>query len=173
MPPQDTVYTASGTSYFGSTYIQGAVDYIFGMKGIAYFYNSVLASSSYGFITAQGRESADYFAGYVFDNVKLITVVNGTDNGVYLGRPWRNHSTVVFKNSDFGNVVKLAGWTTWTTDAPQTDAVYWAEYNNRGASAWNPSRASFARQIGKDEAEGKWSVVGTLGSDAWIDSRFR
>jgi len=143
------------------------------MKGIAYFYNSVLASSSYGYITAQGRESSDYFAAYVFDNVKLITVVNGTDNKMFLGRPWRNHSTVIFKNSDFGNVVDLKGWTTWTAAAPNTDAVYWAEYNNRGASAWNPSRASFARQIGKDEAEGQWSVKGTLGDDAWIDSRFR
>ncbi|PWW76588.1 carbohydrate esterase family 8 protein [Tuber magnatum] len=170
---QDTVYTADGTSYFGNNYIEGAVDYIFGMKGVAYFYNSILANSNRGFITAQGRESEAYLGAFVFDKIKLITVVNGTDNKMFLGRPWRNHSTVIFKNSDFGNVVDLRGWTTWASTDPRTDAVYYAEYNNVGASAWNPSRVSFAKQIGKDEAEGKWSVKGTLGSDSWIDSRFR
>ncbi|KAG0636045.1 pectin lyase fold/virulence factor [Tuber brumale] len=169
---QDTVYTGNGTAYFSKNYIQGAVDYIFGMKGIAYFYDSILASSNRGYITAQGRETDAYPGAFVFDRIKLITVVNGTDNKVFLGRPWRNHSTVVFKNSDFGNVVDLRGWTTWSTATPNTDAVYYAEYNNSGASAWNPSRVSFAKQIGKDDAEGRWSLKGTLGSDSWIDSRF-
>ncbi|CUS15888.1 unnamed protein product [Tuber aestivum] len=170
---QDTVFTADGTSYFGNNYIQGAVDYIFGRKGTAYFYNSILANSNRGFITAQGRESDSYSAAFVFDKAKLITVVNGTDNKMYLGRPWGNHSTVLFKNSDFGNVLDARGWTAWSTTDPRTDAVYYAEYNNMGASAWGSSRASFAKQIGKDEAEGRWSVKGTLGSDSWIDSRFR
>ncbi|KAG0135829.1 pectin lyase fold/virulence factor [Tuber indicum] len=170
---QDTIYTGSGTAYFSKNYIQGAVDYIFGMKGVAYFCDSILASSNRGYITAQGRESDAYFGAFVFDRVKLITVVNGTDNKMFLGRPWRNHSTVVFKNSDFGNVVDLRGWTTWSTASPNTDAVYYAEYNNKGASAWNPSRVSFAKQIGQDEAEGRWSIKGTLGGDSWIDSRFR
>ncbi|RPB04141.1 carbohydrate esterase family 8 protein [Choiromyces venosus 120613-1] len=169
---QDTVYTVNGTSYFSNTYIQGAVDYIFGMKGVAYFCNSILASSSRGFITAQGRESTAYFGAYVFDNIKLITVMNATDNSMYLGRPWRNHSTVVYKNSDFGNVVNLRGWTNWTPTDPRTDTVYYGEYNNRGASAWNPARANFSKLISKEEAEGQWSIKGTLGSDNWIDKRF-
>lgn len=142
------------------------------MRGIAYFRDTTLASSRYGYITAQGREDSSSTGAYVFDNAKLLTVENATSNSMFLGRPWRNYSTVVFKNSDFGNVVDLRGWTQWGNTDPRTNGVYYAEYNNKGASAWNPERANFSKLIGREEAEKRWSVGNTLGSKKWVDKRF-
>ena len=38
---------------------QGAVDFIFGRQGQAYFENNLIAVSSAGFVTASGRSSDD------------------------------------------------------------------------------------------------------------------
>lgn len=108
----------------------------------------------------------------MFDNARLLAVENATDRSMFLGRPWRNHSTVVFKNSDFGNVVDLRGWTQWGNTDPRTDGVYYAEFNNTGASAWNPARAGFSQLISKEEAERDWSVEKTLGDKEWVDRIF-
>lgn len=148
------------------------VDYIFGMEGISYFKNPTLSSTAQGYITAQGRTAAGSPGAYVFDNANLTLAGTAKANSMFLGRPWRSYSTVVFKNSDFGNAVDLRGWSNWQESDPRTGTVYYAEYNNRGASAWNNQRADFSRQIGKDEAGVRWSVKGTLGSDDWIDRRF-
>lgn len=153
-------------------YIKGAVDYIFGMRGIAYFQDAILASTRSGYITAQGREDSSFPGAYVFDNATLLTIENATDRSMFLGRPWRNFSTVVFKNSDFGNVVDLRGWAQWGNTDPRTNGVYYAEFNNKGASAWNPARANFSQLITEEEAEENWSVEKTLGSEKWVDKRF-
>lgn len=153
-------------------YIKGAVDYIFGMRGIAYFQDAILASTRSGYITAQGREDLASPGAYVFDNARLLTIENATDRSMFLGRPWRNYSTVFFKNSDFGNVVDLRGWTQWGNTDPRTNGVYYAEFNNTGASAWNPARANFSQLISKEEAEKDWSVEKTLGGKEWVDKIF-
>ncbi|KAL0638610.1 hypothetical protein Q9L58_002336 [Maublancomyces gigas] len=169
---QDTVYTQDGTAFFGNVFIKGAVDYIFGMRGTAYFQNAILASTRSGYITAQGREDPSFPGAYVFDNATLLTIENATDHSMFLGRPWRNFSAVVFKNSDFGNVVDLRGWTQWGNTDPRTNGVYYAEFNNKGASAWNSARANFSQLITEEEAEENWSVGKTLGSNKWVDKRF-
>lgn len=153
-------------------YIKGAVDYIFGMRGIAYFQDAILASTRSGYITAQGREDLASPGAYVFDNAKLLTIENATDRSMFLGRPWRNYSTVVFKNSDFGNAVDLRGWTQWGNTDPRTNGVYYAEFNNTGASAWNPARANFSQLILKEDAEKYWGVEKTLGGKEWVDKIF-
>lgn len=142
------------------------------MRGIAYFQDAILASTRYGYITAQGREDSSSAGAYVFDNAKLLTIENATDGSMFLGRPWRNYSTVLFKNSDFGNVLDLRGWSEWSTTDPRTNGVYYAEHNNKGGSAWNSARANFSHLIGKEEAEKYWSVEKTLGSKNWVDKRF-
>lgn len=68
----------------------------------------VLGSGVAGYITAQSREGADDSNGFVFKNCKVVG--NGK---TYLGRPWRQYSTVIFYKTMLSNIVVPAGWDPW------------------------------------------------------------
>ncbi|KAJ6529190.1 carbohydrate esterase family 8 protein [Mycena vulgaris] len=65
---QDTLRAEKGVQFYGSCYVEGAVDFIFGQHGHAFFHRNTIASIAPGAITADATQS-------------LI----GT---VFLGRPW-------------------------------------------------------------------------------------
>jgi pectinesterase len=73
---QDTLYTSQGTQVYLRNYIEvrayarfpalgitrfvkGAVDFIFGRRGLAFFGSNTIGVSDAGFVTASGRESDD------------------------------------------------------------------------------------------------------------------
>jgi hypothetical protein len=68
----------------------------------AYFYRSVISSNTQGScIAAQGRV-AGTVSGYVFDECKVTykqSTYGNTFASTYLGRPYSNYSTVLYKNS--------------------------------------------------------------------------
>nr|VWO94214.1 Pectinesterase (EC [Ganoderma boninense] len=154
MGDQDTLLANVGT------WIEGAVDFIFGMRASIWITRSVINTIGNGYITASGRSSDDA-NWYVINN----STIQGTGK-TYLGRPWRDYARVVFQNSILGSNVPAAGWSVWGSDNPQTDHVTFAEYGNTGSGA-SGTRASFSTQLSAPV-----SITTVLNSTSWIDSVF-
>ncbi|KAL4602869.1 hypothetical protein ACB092_10G084200 [Castanea dentata] len=112
---QDTLWDVGGRHYFYQCYIQGGADFIFG-NGQSFYEQSVLyysletyGNGTYiGYITAQGRDSAEESSGFVFKDC----VIHG--RGIaYLGRAWKAFSRVVIANSKLSDIVVPVGWDAW------------------------------------------------------------
>ncbi|KAI0091555.1 pectin lyase-like protein [Irpex rosettiformis] len=157
---QDTLLANVGSEFYGNCWIEGATDFIFGMRASIWITHSVINTVASGWITASGRSSDDA-NWYVIDH----STIQGTGTA-YLGRPWRDYARVVFQNSVLNSNVPSAGWSIWNTGTPQTDHVTFAEYNNSGAGAAG-SRASFATKLSAPV-----SITTVLGSTSWVDSQF-
>ncbi|KAM5344463.1 hypothetical protein ACJ41O_012999 [Fusarium nematophilum] len=161
---QDTVLSNEGNHYFHGSYIEGATDFIFGQRAIAWFESCTIGISGKGYITASGRDSEDNGAWYVINKSKVQALSGVEDGATFLGRPWREYARVVFQNSELGAVVNSAGWSAWG-DNP-TGNVYYGEFGNTGAGA-SGDRVSFSQQLSSEVAIGD-----ILGSTSWIDSAY-
>ncbi|RPD64827.1 pectin lyase-like protein [Lentinus tigrinus ALCF2SS1-6] len=157
---QDTLLANVGAQYYANSWIEGAVDFIFGMRASIWITRSVINTIGNGYITASGRSSDDAFW-YVIDN----STVQGTGTA-YLGRPWRDYARVVFQRSTLGSNVPAAGWSVWGSSDPQTDHVTFAEYANTGPGA-SGTRASFSTKLSAPV-----SITTVLNSTSWIDPAF-
>ena len=186
---QDTLYASSmgcmngalpgadcvtGRQYFADCYIEGHVDFIFG-DAKAVFENCEIKSIAHpagGFVTAQSNTRPNQDAGYVFNHCTL-TAEPGVTN-VYLGRPWRDYSTVIFMNTKIGSHIMPAGWSAWQgspTDRLKT-ATY-AEYNSSGLGANPSAREPLSKQLTKDEAKKYETKVYLAGTDGWDPAKVR
>ncbi|KAB5590434.1 Pectinesterase [Ceratobasidium theobromae] len=92
--------------------------------------------------------------------------IKGTGS-CYLGRPWREYARVIVQNSSIGSNIVAAGWKVWSTSDPRTGHVYYGEYANTGAGAWQSGRVSFATKMSSGV-----SISTVLGSTSWIDSAY-
>ncbi|XP_052736634.1 putative pectinesterase 10 [Vigna angularis] len=73
---QDTLYDHSGRHVFKDCYIQGEIDFIYG-NGQSYYQNCLVYAvgkfqNLAGYVTANGRESADDPSGFVFEGGSII-----------------------------------------------------------------------------------------------------
>jgi pectinesterase len=125
---QDTMYANEGRQIYAKSYISGAVDFIFGLRAVAWFEKVDIQTIGTGYITANGREAETNPSFYVFNNAN----VSGTSgpNSTMLGRPWRPYSRVVFQESYLSDVVKTEGWSRWD-DVQSTHNVVYKEYKVR------------------------------------------
>ncbi|KAH2549630.1 hypothetical protein KXW97_008733 [Aspergillus fumigatus] len=167
---QDTLLANMGVQVFSNCYIEGSVDFIWGFS-TAYFHQCYIASNTAGaYIAAQSRSSSTAAGGYVFDSC-YVTYTNtyGTTFGqTYLGRPYSQYSIAVYMNSYLDKHINSAGWSIWSTSAPQTDHVTFGEYNNSGPGAWSSSRASFATNLTADAASA-YTLLSWIGDTSWLD----
>ncbi|EWC47502.1 hypothetical protein DRE_00470 [Drechslerella stenobrocha 248] len=161
---QDTVLVNEGTNVFNKCYIEGATDFIFGQRAIAWFEKCTIAVSANGYITANGRDSPSNPSYYVI-NASTIQAKSGVGSVLtYLGRPWRGYSHTVFQNTYMTSVVRPAGWSEWS--GVSNDNVYYAEYGNTGSGSQG-TRVSWSKKLGSALALG--SIVG---STSWIDMNY-
>ncbi|MBT2755743.1 pectate lyase [Mesobacillus foraminis] len=159
---QDTLLAHSGKQYYYNCYIEGDVDFIYG-GARAVFEESTIHSlsrgsnSNNGYITAASTPVDQPF-GFLIINSKLTS--NAPADTVYLGRPWRDHGNVVFKNSYLGEHIKTVGWTEMGGRQPEDARLF--EYKNEGPGAViNEDR----RQLSDEEAA-KYTVENVL--DGWV-----
>ncbi|EPS39859.1 hypothetical protein H072_6214 [Dactylellina haptotyla CBS 200.50] len=161
---QDTVLVNEGTNVFNKCFIEGATDFIFGQRAIAWFEKCTISISDSGFITANGRDSSSNPSYYVI-NASTIQAKSGTSGVLtYLGRPWRAYSRTVFQNTAMSSVVRPAGWSEWS-GVPTTN-VYYAEYGNTGAGA-SGTRVSWSKKLSS-----ALTLSGIVGSTSWIDMNY-
>ncbi|KAI1370799.1 pectin lyase fold/virulence factor [Hypoxylon crocopeplum] len=174
---QDTLLTGqrNGYQYYESSYIDGAIDFIWGYSA-AYFRGCTIAAKRRSSaITAQSRQDASSIGIFVFDQ-SLVTAAVGfesaTRNGVYLGRPYSAYARVVFKDSYLDAAVRPAGWKIWSDSDPRIDNVVFAEFNNTGLGNWENNAAArvgfgHATLLTSDE----YPLSSVLDTTAWIDLR--
>jgi len=175
---QDTLYANKGVNgkmarqYFSNCYIEGHVDFIFG-NAKAYFHRCQLhgLANAEVMITAQSRNSADEDSAYVFDQCR-ITAEQGAQN-IYLGRPWRAYSAVIFIRSIIDTPLAEAGWREWHPDDGSLAHVTYAEYLSSGVGANEEHRHPLSHQLTSNEVE-FWSLTSFFHNDIeWIPKSLR
>jgi len=176
---QDTLYASSkgceseqgpchpARQYFADCYIEGDVDFIFG-DALAFFENCEIHALAHPtvMLTAQSKHNPEEQSGFVFDHSR-ISAAPGVGK-VFLGRPWRAYSRVIFVDTYMGAKIDPAGWLEWVhEDMPCLQTAFYAEYNSTGPGA-NPSgRERYAKQLTAVEAA-KFEVKTFLaGGDHW------
>ena len=157
-----------GVQVYDKCYIEGATDFIFGQRAIAWFNKNTIAISGKGYVTANGRDSSSNPSYYVI-NGGSISVKSGVTlaaGSTYLGRPWRNYSRVVVQNVALSAVVNSAGWVQWGSSDARTDNVFYREFGNTGTGA-SGTRASFSSKLSSAVTLG-----GVIGSTSWVDMTY-
>lgn len=181
---QDTLYATTGgcmnsadcqpaRQYFEDCYIEGNVDYIFG-DAMAYFENCEIHSLAHPqiAITAQSKVRPDEKSGYVFNHCRLTAEAGAAK--VYLGRPWRSYSSVVFLNTTMGPEIQPAGWSEWVQNGKESlPTVFYAEYNSQGPGGKTGARDPHSVQLTAEQAR-KFEVHAFLaGDDGWDPTKVR
>ncbi|KAF2121667.1 pectin lyase fold/virulence factor [Lophiotrema nucula] len=172
---QDTLLTGStaGYHYYESSYIGGAIDFIWGYSK-AYFKGCTIgAKRASSAMTAQSRASSTAIGGYIFDQCLFTTAPDATvdlTQKVYLGRPYSQYALVVVKNSYLDSLINPSGWKIWSATDPRTGYITFAEFNNSGPGNWennNASRTAFgyATLLSSDS----YSLSSVMDSTSWID----
>ncbi|WYZ43734.1 hypothetical protein EsH8_VII_000170 [Colletotrichum jinshuiense] len=148
---QDTVLSQQGNQLYSKCLIQGATDFIFGQKSMAWFEKCDLrvVANSVGYITAHGRSSSSVKSEYVFNNCDVAAASGNTvaAGAYYLGRPWGAYAQVVFQKTTISAVINSAGWKVWNTDDTRTSNVLFGEYQNTGIGSQG-TRATFSKSLG-------------------------
>jgi pectinesterase len=160
---QDTLYAASGRQYYRDCFIEGHVDFIFG-NAAAVFEDCEIHSRGAGYITAQSRLTPDGTTGFVFLKCKIIG--ENTGRGVYLGRPWRPYSRVVFLKCWLGDHILPEGWSNWAKTENDKTAWY-GEYDCTGPGAKQASRVAWAHTLTAAEAGSFEPDKFLRGDDNW------
>ncbi len=163
----DTGPCVPARQYFEDCYVEGHVDFIFG-DAEAYFDHCEIHAIAHKtvYLTAQSKRYPDQQSGYVFDHCKVTADQGATD--VYLGRPWRRYSTVVFLDSQLPSAVPPAGWREWhpgETNALETS--FYAEYRSTGPGANASARDPHSHQLTDSEAQKFLAKNFLRGSDGW------
>jgi len=172
---QDTLLAEQGTQVYLKSYIEGAVDFIFGQKGQAFFQGNTIASKGAGCVTASGRSSNDSTM-YVFDRNVLIAASDAFSNvtdKTFLGRPWMDFAKVIFKNTVINTPLNNTIWSIWNVDEPNTDNAFFAEFNSTGPGVADAMRPSFSTLLTSTQAAA-YNIASTVGSDytTWVDAAY-
>jgi len=177
---QDTVYAGSrgcaqneqdcrpARQYFSDCYIEGNVDFIFG-DGKAVFDRCEIHSTPYreGFITAQSKHYPGEDSGFVLNNCKL-TQDAGIKGTMFLGRPWRPFSTVVYLHTEMGDKIDPAGWREWHPgETHSLDTAFYAEFDSSGPGAHVKDRDSHTHFLTAEETKQYEPAVFLRGADGW------
>ncbi|EKM52889.1 carbohydrate esterase family 8 protein [Phanerochaete carnosa HHB-10118-sp] len=172
---QDTLYANEGNQVYLKSYIEGAVDFIFGREGTAYFYGNTIATKGAGCVTASGRESNDTNL-YLFESNTVVAASDAFSNitgKTFLGRPWGDFAKVVFKNTVITAPLDEAIWSVWQPTDPNTEDVFFAEFNSTGPGVADADRPSFATLLDSSQAA-QYTIATTVGSDwaTWVDTTY-
>lgn len=168
---QDTLYAAAGRQYYNRCYIEGAVDFIFG-DAQAVFENSAIRSVGDGYIAAESRKTPDGPQGFVFNKCKLTqgpaqgATPAKIEKGVFLGRPWRPYSRVIYSDCWMDKHIREVGWDNWS-DAANEKTAWFGEYHSTGPGANAVPRAAWAHQLNEKDAAAFQSQKFLAGADGW------
>ncbi|KAI0314507.1 carbohydrate esterase family 8 protein [Amylostereum chailletii] len=173
---QDTFLTNQGMHAFLQGYIEGATDFIFGQHSVAYFEGNTIGVKGKGFVTADGRSSNDTGI-YLFKNNVIALSPNAFPNATgnyHLGRPWGDFARVVFISTTITAPIEPALWSIWHPDEPNTDNVFYADFNTTGSGLpGDVERPGFATVLSASEAEA-FTIESVLGGDyaEWVDADY-
>ncbi len=150
-------------------YIEGHMDFIFGYSA-AVFDTCCIHSKAPGYIVAHARTAPDEPTGYVFRNCNLTGATE--PDKVYLGRPWRPYSRVVFISCRMGAHIRRQGWDNWRNKENESTA-WFAEYDSQGPGASSVARVPWAHQLKKNEVSIFDIALYLKRDDGWVPPQSR
>ncbi|MBZ5575573.1 MAG: pectin esterase [Acidobacteriia bacterium] len=159
----DANHCAAGRHFFDQCYIEGHVDFIFG-DAAAVFRDCRIHSKGAGYVTAQSKTYPEQTSGFVFDRCRLTG--ENTCAGVYLGRPWRAYSQVVYRNCWLGAHIRPPGWSVWN-DNHNHETSFYAEFQSEGPGANPAARVPWSHQLTAEQAAGFTLPDFLKGADSW------
>ncbi|GBG73849.1 hypothetical protein CBR_g17560 [Chara braunii] len=177
---QDTLYSHSGWQYYYQCRVDGTVDYVFGNAAAVYQdcdLNSIRTNGT-NTVTAQARTSESEPTGFVFRGCRVDKgsadqhVFMGQNHPyrfVYLGRPWKPFSRVVFMFCELGGI-DPKGWMIWTTVGKGSDnheTAQYYEYKNSGPGSATEQRVRWSRSLTDAEAE-DYTVENFIHGGEWL-----
>ncbi|HEX5317044.1 MAG TPA: pectinesterase family protein, partial [Candidatus Kapabacteria bacterium] len=153
--------------YFSDCYIEGNVDFIFGDSKAVFDHCEIHAlPHSTVFLTAQSRHYPDQSSGYVFHDCRITVAPDASE--IYLGRPWRAYSTVVFLNTDIEASIDPAGWREWKPgETHKIETSFYAEYGSHGVGGNTSQRDPHSKQLLKNEIDQYSANIFLAGPDHW------
>jgi pectinesterase len=159
---QDTILLNRGRQYFSGCTIDGAIDFIFG-AATSYFDHCRIVCVGDGYITAASTPAGAPY-GFVFAQCAITSPKPATRT--YLGRPWRDHASVTFINTEMSDVVRPAGWNNWKKPGQEKTARY-AEYGSTGPGS-SAGRVTWERKLTAPEAAAITPSAVLSGADGWV-----
>jgi pectin methylesterase-like acyl-CoA thioesterase len=92
----------------------------------------------------------------------------------YLGRPWRDYSTVIFLNTTIGAHIKSEGWSTWKgSPTERLKTSTYAEFNSKGPGADAKGREPYSKQLTAAEAKKYETKTYLAGTDGWDPTKVK
>ncbi|XP_010938762.2 probable pectinesterase 29 [Elaeis guineensis] len=140
---QDTLCDFTGRHYFSDCWIEGAIDFIFGLGQSIYMrstLHSIKEGSQPGWLTAHAKTKLDAPGGFVF---KYCTVEGGK---TFLGRAWNSYSTVIFYNTYMADNIMPEGWDAWKTGNNAYQTTY-AEDGCSGPGSNTANRVNWEKKL--------------------------
>lgn len=137
---QDTLYAKKGRQYYYQCYIEGAVDFIFGNAGPAFFEENiihvVLRSNNQSGVIATNKgyndsQSTPVLYGYVFYHNEITADPLYPIDSIDLGRPWDSMARVAYIDNTCHAPITTDGWTDMSGNLPEN--AYFYEYGNTNA----------------------------------------
>lgn len=173
---QDTLLNHVGRQFFRECDIYGTVDFIFGFA-TAVFQNCNIYSRkpNHGeetVIAAQGRSRPEDTSGFSFQNCTIRPAPDlAEDPGFasnYLGRPWFNHSRVIFMQSYIDEHIHPDGWLPFRGTFG-LDTLYFGEYDNRGPGSDTRGRVHWKGYHVLDSQQAlNFTVYNLTEGSAWL-----
>ncbi|MCQ2205029.1 MAG: pectinesterase family protein [Bacteroidales bacterium] len=146
---QDTLFcgTNGNREYFRNCHIEGTTDFIFGPATV-WFETCELLCKANSYITAASTPEEEAF-GMVFNNCQIKATAEV--DKLFLGRPWRAYSAVVFMNCQLPSCIVPEGWHNWGKAENEKTSRY-AEYKSMGEGASPLTRVKWSRQLTESQA---------------------
>lgn len=136
---QDTLYVNGKPQFFKESDIYGSVDFICGYGQVMFQDCNIYARMPINSITvtAQSKYILRSVSGFSFQNCTVTVSREISSNKqnvkVFLGRPWKQYSKVVFMESFLDDVVASEGWVEWI--GVPVNNLFYGEFNNCGPGA--------------------------------------
>ncbi|XP_065017794.1 probable pectinesterase 66 [Musa acuminata AAA Group] len=161
---QDTLCDEMGRHYIKDCYIEGAIDFIWGVGQSIYegcTISTVNIPEQPGYITAHGRQTSGDPSGFVFKSCNIT----GTGK-TYLGRAWNHHARVLFHQTSMSDIVVPAGWDVWHQSGHENDITF-AESGCTGPGSNHTGRISWAKKLGDAELQ-QLTSMSFIDSEGWL-----
>ncbi len=140
---QDSWFTGKATAhraFVKNSWIEGAVDFIFGQGDIMMLADTInIMRKQGGYIVAPNHAAGTRW-GYVFLNSVITAPGVAQETSVWLGRPWHNAPKTVYINTRAETTIPATGWYDHMGGLP----ALWAEFNTMDADG-NPVDLSHRR----------------------------
>ncbi len=164
---QDTLFADYGRQYYVHSYIEGAVDFLFG-NAAAVFDRTEIHAIGPGYLTAQSRTSPAQSTGYVILNSTVTSGIpaGAPRNTISLGRPWRPFARVIYIHTELPANVIPQGWSPWN-NRDKTPLADYAEFHSKGPGANPAARIAWSHQLTKSQAAQFLPRVFLAGTDHW------